>query len=352
MHEQPSEARDQTTNEHASNEDIIADLEARSRAVERAEAELKSREQELSASSAAMARELRTTAEALRQREQELGVAGGIPERMVSRKDRLGRIRRVLRDRAAKLQRYEAVLEDRAKEADKILAQRREVSRAAAVVAEREKKLEAVQARNKTMTASFFVAAAIGILGVLSFAVADHVAPATYAASVTIEADGRGRELSADELDEWQRYMNGLLMDPGLLEIAADRMNKRGLESLSRAGALRERLDADLTTSSGTTGSVKLELVGEGSGSTSRTLETYVVSLIAQSNATKKQRAGGTGSKLVGEVVIDGEPLQDDRLVYTGAFTGGATLVGFLIGVVSYGRLKAQHKRFEQGVID
>ncbi|MEL7485257.1 MAG: hypothetical protein AAFN41_13020, partial [Planctomycetota bacterium] len=261
-------------------------------------------------------------------------------------------VRKALRDRAAKLQRYEAVLDDRAAEADQILAQRREVARAASAVQAREKKLASVQARNKTMTASFFVMAGIAILGVLSFAVADHVAPATYAATAEVEIDSRGRELSADEVDEWQRYMSGLLTDPGLLEIASDRMRKRGLVSLARAPDLKDRLEQDLTSTKPAPGRLTLELVGEGSGPTRRALETYVVSLVAQSNATKQQRAGGTGTRVAADAAIVDEPLEDARVTYAAGFGGGGVVIALAIGSMVYRKLKAQHSRFEQGVID
>ncbi|MEO1583923.1 MAG: hypothetical protein AAFR96_05030 [Planctomycetota bacterium] len=334
--------------------DVLAEIEARTRAVERAESALAERERELTESSAAMARELRGAAEALRVREHELGLSGGsiALESVRLRRERLGRIRRVLRDRASKLHRYEAVLDDRAREADQILVQRREVARAASAVQERERKLAAIQARNKTMTSSFFVAAALAIVGVLSFAAADHLAPATYAASAEIIVDGRGRDLSADEIDEWQRYIAGLVMDPGMLELASDRMRKRGLLDLARAADLRARLESDLTTTTPASGRLVLELVGEGSGRTRRALDTYVVSLVAQSNATKQQRAGGTGMRVAEDAAIMGEPLSDDRMTYAAGFGGGAAVVGVLIGGLVYTRLKAQHSRFEQGVID
>lgn len=344
--------------------DILADVEARTRAVERAEAALVARERELNESSAAMARELREAAEAIRVREQELGAreqgsrnatprgATELPDVLVSRRGRLQRIRKALRDRAAKLHRYEAVLDDRAAEADQILAQRRDVARAASAVQARERKLASIQARNRTMSSSFFLMAGIAIMGVLSFAVADHVAPATYAATAEIEIDGRGRDLSADEIDEWQRYMAGLLTDPGLLEIASDRMRKRGLVSLARAPELGARLEQDMTTETPSPGRLTLELVGEGAGPTRRALDTYVVSLVAQSNATKQQRAGGTGSRVAIDAAVVDEPLADARMTYAAGFGGGGGVVGLLIGTLVYRRLKAQHSRFEQGVID
>lgn len=330
----------------------IAEVEAKLREIERAERELAEREEELAKTSATMARELRDAAEALREREAALANQGGLPDRIVSRRSRLARVRTALRDRARKLHRYETVLEDRAREADQILAQRREVSKAAAILQAKENKLQAIQARNKTMSASFFVVAALAIVGVLGFASADHIAPATYAAVAEVQVDARGRQLSSDEVDEWQRYAEGLLTDPGLLEVAADRMNKRGIESLSRAADLRVRLESDMTTSSPAPGRIVLELVGEGSGKTQRTLDTYVVSLVAQSNATKNQRAGGTGMTVAKDAVVEGPPLQDERLVYAAGFGGGASLIGFLIGMVVYRRLRTQHQDFERGVID
>ena len=332
--------------------ETIAEVEARLREIARSEQRLSERERELAESSAAMARELRDAAEALRAREVELSSVGTLPARLASRRARLTRIRAVLRDRAMKLQRYESVLNDRAREADQILAQRREVSKAASLIQAKEKKVQAIQARNKTMTASFFVVAAIGILGVLSFAIADHLAPATYAATAEIQVDARGRALAPDEIEEWQRYAEGLLTDPGLLEIAADRMNKRGIESLSRAADLRVRLENDLTSSTPAPGRLVLELVGVGSGATQRTLDTYVIALVAQSNATKNQRAGGTGTTVSQDAAIAGPPLQDDRMTYAAGVGGGATVVSLLIGTLVYRRLRAQHQDFERGVID
>lgn len=331
---------------------LLAELEARARAVERAERELAERERDLAASSAAMARELRDAAQALREREQQFKAAGSAPGNFKSRRERLKRVRKALRDRAMKLQRYEAVLDDRAREADQVLAQRREVAKAAAVVQAREKKLASVQSRNKTLTASFFAVAAVGIIGVLSFAAADHIAPATYAVTAEIAADARGRELSADELDEWQRYAEGLLTDPGLLEIAAERMQKRGILSMGNPADLRVMLRDRLTSASPEPGRLTIELVGLGSGATSRTLDTYIIALVAQSNATKSQRAGGTGSRVAADVAVQGEPLEDQRLTYAAGFGGGSLVVSLLIGSAVYRRLRAQHKAFEQGVID
>ncbi|MEM9165738.1 MAG: hypothetical protein AAGB48_01800 [Planctomycetota bacterium] len=330
----------------------IAEIEARLRDLERAESRLAERERELAETSASMARDLRDTAEQLKHKEHQLQNVGELPEQLRNRRSRLQRIRAVLRDRASKLQRYEAVLDDRAREADQILAQRREVAKAGAAVQSRERKLATIQARNKTMSASFFVVAAIGILGVLSFAVADHMAPATYAAKAEVQVDARGRALTPDEVDEWQRYIEALVTDPGLLEIAADRMGKRGIASLGRAADLRVRLERDLTTSAPSSGRLTMELVGEGSAATRRSLDTYVVAIVAQSNATKNQRAGGTGTRVSLDAEIADAPIEDERMVYAAGVGGGASLVGLLLGTTVYRRLRRQHQDFERGVID
>ncbi|MEM8756269.1 MAG: hypothetical protein AAGF47_00620 [Planctomycetota bacterium] len=330
----------------------LAEVEARLRDVVRAEKRLEARERELAESSAAMARELRETAERLREREAEAASTRSIPTRLQDRRRRLARVRAVLRDRASKLQRYEVVLEDRAREADQVLAQRREVAQAAAAIKVKHDKLVALQARNKTLSSSFFAVAAIAILGVLSFAVADHIAPATYAAAAEIQVDARGRALSADEIDEWQRYIEGLLTDPGLLEIAADRMKKRGIISLGRAADLRVALDSSLTSASPAPGRLTLEYVGEGSGATQRVLDTYLVALISQSNATKNQRAGGSGSRVAQDAAVSGPAIEDQRMTYAAGIGGGATTVAALIGWTIYTRLRKQQNDFERGVID
>lgn len=330
----------------------IADIEARCRALVRAEKDLSERERQFHEMSTAMAKDLRETAEALREREAALKNAPGeTPDYLVYRRERLARMRRAVRDRVAKLDRQAAVLEERAREADQVLANRREIAQKAATLMKREERARALLSRNKSITMLFYTVATLAIVTVLSWAVADHVAPARYAVSAEIRADGRGRTLSPDELAEWQKYHENVLTDPSLMEIASERLGKRGIDELSRPGDLSARLNADLSSQSPEDGRLTLELRGEGAGLTSRTLDTYVVSIVSLANGTKDQRAGGAGSKVSVDAHVNGEPLSDERMVYAGAIGGGSTLVIGVGGLALYRRLRAQHAAYEQGLL-
>jgi hypothetical protein len=329
----------------------IADIEARCRALLRAERDISEREQEFNDMSTKMAHDLREAAEAIKAREGELAAAGGVPAYLSTRRDRLARMRRAISDRSSRLQRTEAVLQERAREADQVLANRREISKQAAVLAKREERVRALLSRNKTVTTLFYSVASLGIIAVLSWALADQVAPARYAVTAEIRADGRGRTLSADELAEWQRYHESVLTDPSLMEISAERLGKRGIEELSKPGDVSSMISSDLSSESPEDGRLVLELRGDGAGITRRTLDTYVVSIVSLANGTKDQRVGGAGTKVAVDAAVSPDPLVDERPMYAAAIGGGGALVFGLGGFGMYRRLRAQHAAYEQGLI-
>jgi len=329
----------------------IADIEARCRALLRAEREITEREQDFNEMSVKMAHDLREAAEAIKAREGELKAAGGVPAYLTTRRDRLAQMRRAIHDRAVKLERTEAVLEERAREADQVLANRREISKQAADLKKREERVRALLSRNKAFATMFYTVASLGIIAVLSWAVADQVAPARYAVSAELRADGRGRTLSQDELAEWQRYHNSVLTDPSLMAIASERLGKRGIEELSRPGDLAMRIKADLSTESPEDGRLVLELRGDGAGVTQRTLDTFIVSMVSLANGTKDQRVGGAGTKVAVDAVVGKDPLADERPMYAAGIGGGGALIFGLGGFVLYRRLRAQHAAYEQGLI-
>lgn len=329
----------------------IADVEARCRALLRAERQLGEREREFAEMSTRMAHDLREAAEAIRDRELALKQTGGVPPYLLTRRQRLERVRRALRERAQRLERTEAVLEERAREADQVLANRREISRQAAAVLKREQRVVSLMSRNKSITILFYSVATLAIVAVLSWALADQMAPARYAVTAELRADGRGRTLSPDELTEWQRYHEGVLTDPALVELAADRLGKRGIEELTRPGDLTARLKSDLSFESSEPGRLVLELRGDGAGVTKRTLDTYAVTIVTLANGTKDQRAGGAGTKLTVDATVESDPLVDERPMYAAGIAGGGLLVVSFAWMVLYRRLRAQHAAYEQGLV-
>lgn len=329
----------------------IADIEARCRALLRAERQIAEREREFSEMSTRMAQDLREAAEAIRDRERALKVSGGVPAYLLTRRQRLAGIRGALRERVQRLERTEAVLEERAREADQVLANRREISRQAASLLKREQRVVSLLSRNKSITILFYSVATLGIVAALSWALADRIAPARYAVTAELRADGRGRVLSHDELEEWQRYHESVLTDPSLVELASDRLGKRGIQALARPGDLAARLRADLSFESSEPGRLVLELRGDGAGVTMRTLDTYAVTIVSLANGTKDQRAGGAGTKLTVDATVEPDTLVDERPIYAAGIGGGGLLLVGLGWAGLYRRLRAQHAAYEQGLV-
>lgn len=59
------------------------------------------------------------------------------------------------------------------------------------------------------------ILAIISLTGALSWAIAREIAPAKFAATAVLKAEGRDRNLNGGELAEWQKLHEGLISDPG-----------------------------------------------------------------------------------------------------------------------------------------
>jgi len=138
-----------------------------------------------------------------------------------------------------------------------------------------------------------------------------------------------------------------LIIDPGLMEVAADRMERNGIESLATPGALAARIRADLDQQSPAPGQIVLQLRGVGKDKTVRTLDTFVNSVVSQSNAGKERRVDGLATKVI-EVATSAGALSDLRPIYALGIFGVGFVLAAVGGVAVWRRLSASKVQFEE----
>lgn len=279
-----------------------------------------------------------------------------VGEAIVTRWRRLRTMRTILREQAEKLRHASEALRARYESSGNSSADRETLARERAALAEARQRLEkqrGAPAKSKSAVASvsYGVLAATALAG-LSWAVAGQVAPALYEARVVIAADTKTQAAAPDQLAEWQRYHESLLKDPALVDMAAERMGRRGIASLSSPGLLQTRLNADMSTSAPGEGKLALALRGRGASETTRALDTYATALVSQANANREHRSDGLSTVIVESPNAGAGPIEDERFVYAlGIFACGC-VVSVAGGGLAMRRIAGAKERFEQEQTD
>lgn len=271
-----------------------------------------------------------------------------MPERIRRRQDRLALVRRLVQEREAKLAQAGEILHERAEECSRILAQRGELAQAHQAIVAMRRAAEVRSARGKSSALVFYGVLTIALILGLSWTIADQVAPATYLSRATVSADARGGTLADGELEEWQRFHEGLLADPQFIEQAAEHMKRRGLASLSTPGSLRARMDADLMTSSGSPGELVLEWRGQGAGHSARELDTLATALSSKANSARSRRVDGAATIVSIQAVPIGEPIADSRPLYAAIIAAVGSALAITVGTLIWKRLSSAKQRFER----
>lgn len=277
--------------------------------------------------------------------------AAGDGEAVMTRWRRLRLMRSLLNQRAEKLKKGGEALRQRYEQCEDVLAQRDQLMAAKTAIGETKAKLERMQSRaakGKAVAMVFHAAATAAILAGISWVTAGHFAPATYAIKAVIAADSRGAEIAPEQLEDWQTFHEGLLLDPSLVQVAAERMEMRGTVSLSTPGALLARLKADLSHQSPAPGKLVVELRGQGAAPTVRTLETYITAVVSQANASRERRGDGLSTVIAEAPLAGAAPIADQRPVYAlGIFAAGIGLA-MVLGTVVWRKLATAKLRFEE----
>ena len=145
----------------------------------------------------------------------------------------------------------------------------------------------------------------------------------------------------------WQKDTQEMLQDPRLMEVIAERMKRRGFESLSSAAEVRSLLSASLYTQSSQAGRLEVELRAEGEQRSQMLLDTIVTALKSVADESKGERAHDLGLRISAPAAASGSPLMDERLQQAGMVFGGSVLATGLLGMFAYARLAAGKRSFD-----
>lgn len=216
-------------------------------------------------------------------------------ERESKRRDRLRSMRNSLRDKAARLAQAKDIIEQRQAECEQILRLRSDLA-AQREALQREK---AVVAKGSTKSGAGIAAlcAAIGmlLLAPLSWKAAGLVAPSDHLSSARIAMQARnGSPLPPDKLDRFHTLIADLAEDPQLIDQAATRMKRRGIEAYADPAALAAALREHLDVSFPEAGAAEIAYTDRGDLLTLRTLETYLAAIVTAANDRTAARLENT----------------------------------------------------------
>lgn len=311
--------------------------------------------QELNASLNAELREARDQAAALREQAESgtsagrgEGVnAGAIGERAATRQARLKRYKKLLQVQARKIVAAQAALQKRHTDCEQILSQRARIVAQSEDVTRREKRLANSKVRTGAAAALTYCVATLGLVAGLSWEVSKRVWPGTYVSRAVLEAETRDRRVSPEQVVQWQSDMEQLVHDPRLMEVVAERMKRRGIESLSSAADVRSMVQDTVYTQSSQPGVLEIEHRGEGRERSQMELDTLVTAFKSVADESKGERTHDLGVLISSAAKASESPLIDERLRQAGMiFGGGVVLVGVLGGVI-YSRLAASKRAFD-----
>ncbi|MDX2146647.1 MAG: hypothetical protein SFZ23_03915 [Planctomycetota bacterium] len=270
---------------------------------------------------------------------------------------RLSRYRELRKNKSVKIRRAEAALSRKFEICEQVLAQRAELAETHRVVLELKRRAEGAKARSRAGALTCFVVATLGIVAALSWAIAGQVSPGRFAATSEIRASSRAGQMSDEQLAEWQRFHEALVLDPSFISEAAEHMARKGLAELGSPGLLKARLEADLSWESAQDGQLKFELKGNGRERTERELNALVTRLASEANAARDRRLDGGVTDISQPSKAGDHPIDDRRLTAAAFIAGCAASVSFMVGVFSWRRLvaiKAKHDMNEhiEAVLD
>jgi len=274
-------------------------------------------------------------------------------ERWVAkRRERLVRVRSALRARKIKLDRAGAAMTKRFEQCEKILSQRANLAIAHQRVRDGEQKLRNHNARSNAAIIGFCVVAMLGILGLLSWAVAREFAPATFEAQAMLGADAKDRKLNDGELAEWQRFHETLLMDPIFHETAAERFKRNNVEKLMTPGQVNEWIQQSVTTESLQDGQLMLRLKGQGGDATARLLDTLTSAFASHANTLASRRIDGASTRVISPAEAGDAPIDRSRNLWMLVGFAASSVIGLGLVGVTYSRLAhAKHKLERDDII-
>ena len=274
-----------------------------------------------------------------------------------ARRERLRLYRRLRREQAAKLRNLGEALRSRFEICEQVLTQRAQLATAAQLVADARRKYEAKQATTRVAVVASFASITVLVLAFLSWAAAGQIFPGRHAARVTVEADGRGRDLPLEERREWQTFHESLLASPAFAEQAAEHMRRFGMTNLGTAGAIAARFKEDLSFESSHPGELVIELRGEGAARTTRELTAISTRFVAEAQESRNRRNDGAITAISKPAQASEGAIDNQRMIGAGGLFGGSVLLASGLAYLGYRRLSGAKSKFEnqiaiEGILD
>ena len=325
----------------------LADAAAKVRAAEEKAANL---EKELAAAKTLQAKQQHTI-ERLNAAKSGGMVSGGGGAGALSnlRRKRLTRYRSILREQVDKVRRASEVLAKRFEQCEQVLGMRAEVMAAKRQVENAAARVQRQASTKQAAALTLYCVLILGTLAALSWAAVNQVLPGTFAAATELVADGRGRDLSDAERDEWKRALEETLADPRFIDLVADRMRQRGYDKLASGGAMKSFLTTNFSHESPSPGSLKLEVRADGRDRAARSLDIIATALASDANANRERRADGAVTLIKSPAVAGERPVNDTRLAHAGILLGVSSLLTLGLGTLLWGRLAKAKTDFEMG---
>ncbi|MBX3380497.1 MAG: hypothetical protein KF805_10405 [Phycisphaeraceae bacterium] len=265
------------------------------------------------------------------------------------RRRRLKRCRAILREHASKVRKASEILAKRFEQCEQVLSQRASLAAAKRQLDVASASMARRAASKRAGVLTLCCVFTLALLSALSWAVVGQAWPGDFAARTEIAADGRGRELSDPELDEWRRSLEATLADPQFVETVAGRMKQRGYESLGTPGAVRTLLTKSFSHDSPAPGVFALEIRAPGSEKAARTLDVLTTALASDANAARERRADGAVTLIKSPAVAGTKPVNDERLERAGIVMLCSVLLTCGLGFGIWNRLSRAKQEFELG---
>lgn len=271
------------------------------------------------------------------------------------RRARLKAVRNSLRDKAARLAQAKQIIEQRQSECEQILKLRSELAASREALAREKKDLAKTSAKSGAGMAAVLGAIAMLALAPLAWKASAIYAPADHLATARLELRARdGGAPSAESRQRFQTLVADLAQDPQLIDQAATRMSRRGIEDYAQsaplAAALRERLDVSFPEP----GAAEIAFTDRGDLLTRRALETYIAALVSAANDRSAARLENT-IVAVAEPPAEASPVSRGAqpFVAAGIWAGSSLVALAFLALVAIGMTKARERiRSEEAMLN
>ncbi len=182
----------------------------------------------------------------------------------------------------------------------------------------------------------------------MSYGLARELAPATFVATSLIAADGRGRELNLAEKKEWKEYHEKILKDARFHEMAAERFQRSGIESLSMPSQVKQLCENGVVLVDPAPGELQLALLGEGSSRTERILDALTAAVVSHANSAQTARVDGSVTTVKQQAKAGSDPVDKTRLYWALGMLGIGIFVCGTTALAIWRKLAGAKTQFER----